>query len=305
MAWYGNDVNSGNRNTKAVLLADIDLADYDWRPMGGGVLSKAYKGNFDGRGHTISGIYVNNPTYSHQGFFGFVAEAVISNLTVDGEVTGSQYVGALSAYMGKDAKIDRCVNKATVTATVSQAGGLVGYVSEASSVLTNCYNLGNVKSKNSAGGIAGANQRDAVIENVFSLGAIDCAEKAGACVGGNSTKDNIKNAYAVAEYDITEAHILVTDEQMRSGEVAYKLGEAFGQEIGTDAHPVLGGKTVLYNEDTNTYYNEIVNGIEELHGDLSGVKEIYDAGGRRLPKMQRGLNIIRMQDGRMVKVTLK
>ena len=303
MAWYGNDVNSGNRDTKAVLIADIDLADYEWRPMGGGVTSKAYKGVFDGQGHTISGIYVDNPTNSHQGFFGFVNNGTVKNLTIDGQVTGSQYIGALAAYLGYNTTIDRCVNKATVNATVSYAGGLVGYLSEGTSVITNCYNLGTVKSPLSAGGIAGANFLTAVVENVFSLGEIECNDKAGACVGGTSTKENFKNVFAVREYNITDAHTLVTEEQMKSGEVAYKLGEAFGQEIGKDEHPVIGGMKVFYSETTNTYYNELPNCIYELDCDLSGAKEIFDANGRRLPQAQRGLNIVRLQNGKVVKVT--
>lgn len=42
---------------------------------------------------------------------------------------------------------------------------------------------------------------------------------------------------------------------MASGEIAYKLGEAFGQTIGTDLYPVFNGLQVYYDEANDRYYN--------------------------------------------------
>ena len=76
------------------------------------------------------------------------------------------------------------------------------------------------------------------VENAFSVGEVACPKNAGACVGSQYTKKLLNNVFATASYDRTDNHTLVTDDQMHSGEVAYRLGSAFGQEIGKDPHPV-------------------------------------------------------------------
>ena len=61
---------------------------------------------------------------------------------------------------------------------------------------------------------------------------------------------------------------------MASGEVAYLLGEAYGQQIGTDLHPVLGGAHVykvtyttnLSDTLDSLYTNGTLPQIEELSG---------------------------------------
>ncbi|MBQ2403279.1 MAG: hypothetical protein II314_05020, partial [Prevotella sp.] len=58
-----------------------------------------------------------------------------------------------------------------------------------------------------------------------------------------------------------------------SGEIAYLLGEAFGQEIGKDTHPVIGGLKVLFNETENRYYNEenVPDGINSITTQTSDI----------------------------------
>ena len=59
--------------------------------------------------------------------------------------------------------------------------------------------------------------------------------------------------------------ISVSTKQLESGEAAYLLGEAFGQKIGTDEYPVLGGdKVYKYND---TYSNELTFGFADYTTD--------------------------------------
>ncbi len=263
MAWFATNVNEGNNTANAVLTADIELADYDWTPIGGTTMAKAYKGHFNGQGHTVSGLYINSTGAKYQGLFGFIADATIESVTVEGEIVANQYAAGVAAYLGSNATIDRCVNKANVTAGVSYGGGITGHLSNATSKVTNSYNLGNISVANYCGGIAGGNNANAVVENVFSIGELDGKNNVGACVGGSTAKNNMKNMFAVKEYAVTTSHTLVTGEQMASGEVACLLGDAFGQVIGKDTHPVLGGAKV-YNTNgaytnNNPAYDNIIN----------------------------------------------
>ena len=73
-------VSNGSVYLKAKLTTDIDLQGSEsnqWTPISG------FAGEFDGNGHKISGIYINN-SKDDQGLFGCVGNATIKNLTVSG-----------------------------------------------------------------------------------------------------------------------------------------------------------------------------------------------------------------------------
>ena len=285
MAFFAQAVAAGGKNLTStfVLDNDIDLGDFDWSPVGDS--SKTFSGKFDGRGHTVFGLYIDRLTVNNQALFGYVKgtasdPASISNLTVEGFVCGKQYVGGIVANLNAYASIDRCANLADVRAASSYAGGVVGYISSASSSsVSDCYNRGDVSGTTNVGGIAGYNNASATITNVYSIGEIssDKADTAGACVGATTSKSKVTNAFAVKAYGITDGHILVSGEQMASGEIAFRLGSAFSQAIGEEEYPVFGSLPVLYDEDNDLYYNN-ATGFEIDLGNGSSSVEVTDDG---------------------------
>ena len=60
------------------LTSDIDLTGVNWQPIGTSS-SNAYKGTFDGNGHTIKNLTINS-TQSLVGLFGYIQSAQIRNL---------------------------------------------------------------------------------------------------------------------------------------------------------------------------------------------------------------------------------
>lgn len=68
------------------LGSDIDLSAHYWMPIGGTDATKGFSGNFDGGGHTISGLQVSDGQTgtSNNALFGFVAgdNSKISNLFI-------------------------------------------------------------------------------------------------------------------------------------------------------------------------------------------------------------------------------
>ena len=272
LAWFAAKVNGGDYKVSAKLVDDIDLCGHDWTPIGGEKSNKAYQGTFEGDGHIVEGLYINN-TKTYQALFGYTQNSHISGVTVEGEVHAKQYVAGVVAFMGAKSYVDRCVNKAMVSGTSSYVGGVTGSVSQATSELTNSYNLGDIAGTSSCGGVAGYNHKNAIIENAFNLGVVT-GNKVAACIGGTATKDKVKNVFATQEYDIVEGQTTVTNEQMLSGEVAYLLGEAFGQQIGAHTHPVLGGARVykvtyttsLSEETDSLYTNGTLPQLEGVDG---------------------------------------
>lgn len=124
---FRDAVNEGNSFAKATvkLTADIDLENEEWTPIG--TQANAFAGIFDGGGHTVSNLYINQPSRSDVGFFGYTRDGEIKNLTIENaDVTGYLDVGAVAGtpYSSKYTNI-------TLAGTVkvegySYVGGMLG-----------------------------------------------------------------------------------------------------------------------------------------------------------------------------------
>jgi hypothetical protein len=282
LAWFADIVNTGTEvNANAVLTADIELADYEWTPIGNNNSTTQFKGLFDGQGHAVRGLYISG-TNSYQGLIGYVNEATIKNLKVYGEVHGGSSVGGIVGYATGACTFDRLENHADVYATNanSYVAGVVGRVNTATTVLTNCINYGSITGTNYVGGILnyGTTAKDVTVTHVVNAGEITGVQTGAIRGWYKATEEsgsNITNAFAVTGYFNDLRTTLVTTEQMASGEVAYLLGEAWGQEIGTDAYPVLGGKKVIIID------GQYVNSLNEVKdyelAVLSFEEDIWDA----------------------------
>lgn len=252
LAWFRDKVNAGDaaEPLKATLTADIDLGDYDWTPIGD--TSHPFTGEFTGNGHTVRGLYIDQPRSNMLGLFGSVKgtdadhRAHISGVTVYGYVNGNMTLGGLAAHVQGFADIDACANYAEIHGARNGVGGLIGALTQKTSTVTNCYNAGSVFAESTRGGIVGnlSNGCDVTISNVFNVGVIEDHANGHAIAGSTYAVDNITNAYAIADYAKTGGYTLVTEARMASGEIAYRLGSAFGQKIGEDAHPVFSDDKV-------------------------------------------------------------
>ena len=205
----------------------------------------------------------------------FSETGVIKN---EGDITAnSTMVGGIGGYYAVQAStkpVQKCINTGSVTGT-NNVGGLFG--------------TANLKS---------STEEYKNIENSYSTGSVTASgesqSKVGALVGyyaGNKIKNSyhtslypitgtadeangVENCYDIKEYRgvaETEEVISKTKAEFASGEVAYLLdgtGEnratapVWGQNIGTDESPVLGGATVY--KDGDIYAN-----AEHTYGDAT------------------------------------
>lgn len=146
--------------------ANIDLAEYQWSPIGNYSNSNHYfSGHYDGGGYDISNLNIDSSA-NYVGLFGYVYETntSIKNVTVkSGAIsTTKQYAGAVVGAIHSDSalKVINCVNYANVSATSSYVGGIVGGVSAAPFInenptIANCVNYGEITGGQYAGGIIG------------------------------------------------------------------------------------------------------------------------------------------------------
>ena len=137
LALLAYQVNNGvDRFYKPIvhLEADLDMSGYEWTPIG--TADRPFMGNFDGQGHTISGIWINpNNTGDYQGLFGYVKGMVrgksdgcdyIKNLTLTNtNVTGGKYVGGVAGFVLNQATLQNIFCQANVKGN-EHVGGIVG-----------------------------------------------------------------------------------------------------------------------------------------------------------------------------------
>lgn len=303
LAWFANHINIGNYSKNAVLVKDIDLGDYPWTPIGGTSAAKAFQGKFDGAGHCVSGIYINATT-TYNGLFGYINNATISNLTVDGNISstnnyvagvaafadgttnitrcvnratvrGKQYVAGIVGYTKNKVEIDRCQNLADVTGTSSMVAGITANISSDTGTMTNCYNSATISGTGSLATLVATSNAKAVIENNLNTGKAICTgtmTTIGNVRSVTSAASGIQNNYVTEHYTNGKNYeTVVNSDQLASGEVATKLGEAWGQTLGKDLIPVIDGMRVFADGEgytnNNPAYNDIIN-FEDV--DLNG-----------------------------------
>lgn len=174
LKWFRKAVNDGVTGIHAILSCDIDLGGQSWRPIGDSE-ETAFKGSFDGRGHSIRGLSIRGEG-QFLGLFGYLDNSgIVSNLRVENasivfEGRGGASVGAVAGY--SKGIIDACeVVKSSVRAAGNasrpdpvHAGAVAGFNDDG--VIINCVSEQNsvhiADKKNNrrevaAGGICGMN----------------------------------------------------------------------------------------------------------------------------------------------------
>ncbi|MBQ3779891.1 MAG: hypothetical protein II835_17815 [Fibrobacter sp.] len=137
---------------KGALVADSTKL-HKWTPIGNSSVS--FDGNFDGDGHSISGMFINT-TSTHNGLFGN-SQGTVQNLTVDNSwVYGGKYTAGVVGYNRGTVKI--ISNYASITSLNGPVGGIVGGTEDSYgnvNVLDSLSNWGVIKGKTDVGGVLG------------------------------------------------------------------------------------------------------------------------------------------------------
>ena len=221
-----------------------DSADFmRWTPI------NDFRGEFDGKGHSISGLYYNVKSgmdleRTGVGLFGTVRggtsdePVVIQNVGVEASYFGGVYnVGALIGFV--QSKVNSNYTNVLIlnsysTSTIrayQYGGGLVGkFDSYVFGAFVNCYSVGVVEAADSEmpyreiGALIAGNPRDIAIVNTYYLGIL---------------------------WDEQRYGTPASRTQFENGTVAYALhkgeeGSIWGQNVGTDLLPNFSGVVANY-----------------------------------------------------------
>lgn len=294
----------------AKLTANIDLGNEAWTPIGKMTNTYsdyvAFGGVFDGDGHTISGLKIDNSA-QYQALFGYVKGGTIKNLTVEGSVTtattSSAYAAGIVAY-GNPVTMETCMNRVTVTVTQKgYAAGVAAYAYTGSTI-TGCTNQGAVSGRGGyLGGIVGTasgvtitnciNNGD-VVDSMLSAtypycvggiaGSAISASRITNCGNAGAVTSHLKNTGGVVGYFAGTA-----EKCFNSGNVTgiYATGGIVGNisSANTSVTDCYNTGSILCNAPTAQYKDSNAKGVGGIVGNPGStssadctVKNCYNAG---------------------------
>ena len=139
------------KNVTFVLNNDIKLTE-KWVPIGLDS-SSCFNGTFDGRGHVITNLTIDD-YYEHSGFFGYL-DGTVLNLTIEGyNYANSGNCAGLAGTLSDDGYVNNCMTSVSVKGK-DKVGGIVG--NNLGGTIENCVNKGNIHGTHKVGGVVGEN----------------------------------------------------------------------------------------------------------------------------------------------------
>lgn len=247
-----------SQGLKVSLDADLDLGDIVFEPI------PIFSGIFEGNGHTISGIHINQDG-SVQGLFRYLTEtAVVKELTVEGNVMPGGSHNLVGGIVG------------------SNTGTIIG-----------CRFEGTVSGGDGVGGIAGENSLTGIVESCRVTGSITGNHFVGGIVGENTgvirSCSNSASVNTTPHQNTVDLHDITVDAitSTESADTATDIGGVAGMSSGVIRNCVnrgdIGYKLMGYNIGgiAGTQKGHIF-GCENF-GTIHGRKEIGGIVGQMEP----------------------
>lgn len=175
-------IDSYSKGLTVLLKADLDLSGYAFESI------PIFCGTFRGNSHTIQGVTLT-AAGSAQGLFRYLTqEAVVTGLTVKGEICPDGSQRAVGGIAGENAGYIAACSFYGSVAGGEQVGGIVG-VNTVSGVIESCRMGGTLQGLHFAGGIAGQNA--GVIRDCLNTAAINTTAQQNAVEINDITLDTL------------------------------------------------------------------------------------------------------------------
>ena len=230
-------LNAAKDGGTVELLGDVTLTG-TWTAVG--TKNAPFKGTFDGKGYTITGLTIPTSDNEYMGFIGMLDGGTVKNVkfasvsvngnddvgtavgriisggivsgvqVLGGTVSGAKRVGGVVGSIKASGTVSDCTNAAGVTATGRNAGGIVGsaYYTETGKqmYITNCVNNGAVTASGVCGGIVSlsaanvSGNTNTAAVNGTEVGGIVGEQKSYGSVTNNTNSGAVTNTGGNAAY---------------------------------------------------------------------------------------------------------
>ena len=230
--------NSGDTDINIILNNDIDLSGIDWTPIG--TESRPYTGNFDGGGHTITGLKIDKSGTDYVGLIGCLgSEGKVQNVTLTNiSVSGANCVGGIAGQ--NYGTVENCSVNGTVTGKgFTDTGGIAG---SNYGTISGCSAEGTVTGSVNVGGIAGGSYLGVIIDGCHSTAAVSGISSVGGVLGNLGNNSFLMACYSTGNVTATitygYAHVggvvgingqgTVTACYHATGEITSSVGDRIG-----------------------------------------------------------------------------
>ena len=287
LAWYRDYVNADNGipshhyNACAKLMDDIDLSpichpadesknlnECSWMPIAS---NGAWGGIFDGQGHTISNLYINNNDQC-TGFFGAInsyysQRSIIKNIIFENVQVYYNTVNYSSQPVGVLASSCHCADISNVQINsgyvkgMSRLGGVIGYARDCS--LTSCQNKAEIKGEQFVGGIIGRCE-DSQLKKCINYGNITAHSECGGLFG---RIESLQNNQILISYCANYGNI------QGNFSVGGIMGVLYGKSNDIDHVFVAGNVSKIFKSEQD-YVGYLAGNIE--YATFSGIN-IYNS----------------------------
>ncbi len=245
------------QNACGKLTQDIVLNKYEnrqWTPI------NYFQGTFDGQGHSISGLYLNDNELNYAGLFGQSIKGseenpvIIQNLGLENcTIIGCWYVGAIIGSLSGNLTLKNVYSTCNMKSS-NYGAGLVGYV-YGNATIINSYSAANTSNASGLVGGLNSNASSLRIINSFNYGSYRTGIFADAdLVGGR--RDSSYNIKIIHSFNLNGKSSDLTGEAkdflpFADGTIAKALhdysengvdGSIWGQNVGLDRYPVHSQK---------------------------------------------------------------
>ena len=175
------------------LTKDIDASGFAFKPIGDSV--HVFSGVLDGKNHTIKNLTINEPSRDFTGMFGYTDGAVVKNLKLKNiKVVGSWYVGALAGEMTTSI-VENVVSVDGDITGVDYVGGLIGAAENDSICVV--ATTGSVKGTDFVGGLI-SYMDNISLQDAYSVNMIKGFENVGGAFGYHSGYRTIARIYSAS-----------------------------------------------------------------------------------------------------------
>lgn len=303
--WFAQEVNGyDTQNTKGYVPLNAKLTDditvqslniqngeltgdlselISWTPIGDS--THKYAGQFDGQGHSISGLYLNVETTtsaSNHGFFSEIGVGTWNSNTYRGRIFNldieNSYFASTATNLGSIAGVNRggriynCGFSGVIKGSGSVAGGLLGTNANQSTIqgeVENCWCDVQLESVMGAGGLVG--QNNGIVTHCRVEGSVRGASATsvhsysgglvGTCGGNrNATYGLVINCYSRAQVSSSEsgAYIGALAGKATGGYFINCYGSGY-EKKGFGEVPTTGISEAT-GKEINNYYYEVTEG---------------------------------------------
>ena len=245
-----------------VMTEDIDLSEYE------NMFIPIMDGTFDGGGHTITGIRLQEEM-SDYGFFRYVGpNGTVANLTVEATVTGGEDQENIGIIAGDNkGTIRGCTSRGTLNGQTN-VGGIAGK-NETTGTISRCGNEAEVDGKQATGGIIGYNE--GTVSDCTNSGKVNTNQKVvkSTTNGEGSINISIPNAVTGMTAD-DRANDTGGIAGYSEGSITYCKNEA------TIGHERLGSATggVVGRQKGSLAYSDN-SGVVYGHKDVGGIVGVF------------------------------